>query len=646
MTRILPLILVVATGLTLLALAMDFFVANGFLATLPQPPAYSPGLSLHLWQTYGLDPVYRSRLVKLGAAFLLIASVGVSLTLWFIRKHSDLHGTARFASRAEIDREGLWSSTGILFGKLDKYLLLPGQRHVIAIAPTRSGKTAGIAIPNLLNWSDSVVALDMKLELFARTSGFRAAHGHGVFLFNPFAQDFRTHRWNPLDGVRRGEGGRQSVFTMQDLKGIATVLYPAGDGSDGSAQFFARQAQNLFIGVALLMMESGQPFHLPQILRLRAEPADGGFPGLLQKLLVTSDDLSDECRGSLQQFLGATGDTLSSILATFDAPLDVFRNPLVAAATSASDFKLSDLRRKRMTVYLGITPRDMEQGNVLMTLFVSQTLYQNLDELPESNPQLRYQLLLLLDEFKVLGKMSILVDAAGYLAGYGIRLLTILQSIGQLQPYGDKIAQAFMTNHGCKVVYAPREEADARSISESLGTFTEMSDSFSRNSRGGGFLERSSGGLSSGTSSSAQRRALMLPQEVKLMPFEEEIAFVEGMRPIKARKVLYFEDPVFRERLFPPLMIPALDVQVDRSPPVPTPATQKSHGPPAAPAGSSGDGGGLPISVPERTDGDLLSQHLDGIRMISADPLNPAPPEVKAYVGQFIREMNALNSWS
>lgn len=638
-----------------LAILVDATVALVFLMTIGQRFIYEPGISWTLWNTYGVDPVYLARLQKILLGIGFLVSFGVAMFLMLVRKTSKLHGEARFATRAELEREGLMGTGGIVFGKMgSKYLTLPGERHLLVIAPTRSGKSAGIAVPNLLNWSDSVVVLDMKVELFARTSGFRAAHGHDVFLFSPFDENFCTHRWNAFDGVRRGVGGRQSVFTIQDLMGIATVVYPAKEG-DSTSQFFASQAQSLLVGISLYVLESGMSLNFGQILRVRNASAEGGFPGFVTQALKT-DGLSEQCRGAFQQFIGATGDTLSSILATFDAPLQVFRNPLAEAATRSSDFKLSDLRRRRTTIYLGIAPRDMDTGSVLMTLFVSQVLYQNLDSLPDKDKTLRFQLLLLLDEIRVLGKMSVLVDAAGYLAGYGIRLLTILQSVGQLGIYTDKTARAFMTNHGCKVVFAPREESDAKEISEALGTFTEMSESYSRNSRGGRFLEQQTS-MSSGVSVSAQRRALMLPQEVKDLPFNDELAFVEGMKPIRANKVLYFEDKLLKERLYPPISIPPLEIdeqwlQVATAPPsAPLKPASAVVAPPAAmeqpaPAAIAANGAAAPhVGTEGQVDPSLLDAHLNSLTMECVNPEDPTNDEVNAYVAKFMGKLEELGAW-
>jgi len=55
---------------------------------------------------------------------------------------------------------------------------------------------------------------------------------------------------------------------------------------------------------------------------------------------------------------------------------------------------------------------------------------------------------------------------------------------------------------------------------------------------------------------SDQRRALLLPQEVKALGNEQAIVFYEGLRPIRCRKIRYFEDPRFTRRLLPAPEVP------------------------------------------------------------------------------------------
>src|SRR3546814_13648560 len=77
--------------------------------------------------------------------------------------------------------------------------------HVLLEAPTGSGKGVGIVIPNLLQWPDSVVVLDIKHENYEITAGFRRKGGQKVVLFNPTDREGRTARYNPLSYINRAD---------------------------------------------------------------------------------------------------------------------------------------------------------------------------------------------------------------------------------------------------------------------------------------------------------------------------------------------------------------------------------------------------------------------------------------------------------
>jgi len=104
-----------------------------------------------------------------------------------------------------------------------------------------------------------------------------------------------------------------------------------------------------------------------------------------------------------------------------------------------------------------------------------------------------------------------------------------------------------------RIVFAPKDFADAREISDELGTTTVRVRTVSR-PLGVRFDRRSARGKSQ--SVSEQRRALLLPQEVKELGGEEAIVFYEGLRPIRCRKIRYFTDPIFRARLRLPPLVP------------------------------------------------------------------------------------------
>ncbi|VWB62990.1 TRAG family protein [Burkholderia lata] len=439
-----------------------------------------------------------------------------------------------------------------------RYLRFTGQQFVLLAAPARSGKGVGIVIPNLLSYPDSVVALDVKQENYTATAGFRRAHGQEVYLFNPFAEDGRTHRYNPLSAVS------DRLFRVGDILAIGYALYPPGGHDD----FWKDQARNLFLGIVLLLCEwrdarrAGKGTSIPdypvtmgEVLR---QSSGNGMPvkTYLQRALVQHRDLlSGPCIDALNRFLSNDDKVLASVLATFNAPLTIWANPIVDAATSANDFDLRDVRRRRMSIYIGITPDHLSEAALLVNLMFSQLVNLNTKQLPEADPTLKFQCLVLLDEMTSIGKIQIIARAVAYMAGYNLRLLSIVQSIAQLESvYGRADARTFITNHAMQILYAPREQKDANEYSEMLGTFTDQSRSVSRpNSFFGG-----RGGSSE--SVSEQRRPLLLPQELKELGRDKEIIVLENTKPIMADKICYWRDPEFASRVVAAPSVPSMNL--------------------------------------------------------------------------------------
>jgi len=461
---------------------------------------------------------------------------------WMTGPEPPLHGDARFAFPSEVKAAGLMSASGIIVGKYNgRFLQFPGQQFCLLAAPTRSGKGVSMVIPNLLNWPDSCVVLDIKLENFLLTSKFRADHGQAVFLFNPFAEEGLTHRWNPLEGVSRDPHLRAG-----DLLALATSLYPALPGEKDA--FWAESARNLFLGMALMVLETPElPPTIGEIMRQSSGQGRGLKEYLTERIAAretTGSPYSQACLDALRRFMSATENTLANIISSFNAPLILFANPLVDAATSASDFDITRIRDARMTIYIGIQPNRLAEAALLINVFFSQLINLNTRELP-SKGRHPFPCLMILDEFPALGKISVLAKANAFISGYNLRLLTIIQSIAQLEAaYGAQDARTLMTNHAMQVLFTPREQRDANAYSEMLGYTTVKSRSTGRSmNRGFG------AGGSSSENLSDQRRALMLPQELKAFPEDEQIILLEHTRPIRCRKARYYQDRNLMGRL-------------------------------------------------------------------------------------------------
>ena len=532
------------------ASGVTFLHVNG-----ADPALAGPFSIIEYWKLYAHSSEKFVRvsvqLCAIGPWALLAGFIGWAV---IAKQNRPLHGAARFANTAEIRKAGLLDPKGgldktILVGKKNgRYLTYGGYQFVILAAPTRSGKGVGIVVPNCLNYSDSLVVLDIKGENFDITSGFRAKHGQKVYLFAPFDEAGVTHRYNPLEYISDDPAQR-----LGDIDAIGTALY---SGSNQNDKFWSENAKDLFRGLCLFVLERKDlPKTFGEILRQasgKGKPLKEYIFEELKKAQDTGHPFSNACIDCLNRVLSNSENTLAGIVATFGTPLLFFQNPRVDLATSTNDFDLREVRRERMSIYFKMPPNKLKEGSVLVNLFFDQLLNLNTRVLPSQDKTLKHQCLVLLDEMTSIGKVAMIAQAVSYMAGYNMRLLTIIQNKSQLEDvYGKAGALTLLSNHALMVMYAPSPtvQSDAQEYSEMLGYETVKSRS------------RTSSMQSSSTSTSDQRRALMLPQEIRELGQTRAIVSLENCKPILCDKIRYYEDPDFTCRAhLPPPSIPKQDI--------------------------------------------------------------------------------------
>ena len=474
----------------------------------------------------------------LGLSLLLgFLPIGLPIILKFKPKKQPLYGEARFANQQEIKQAGLLANKGIIVGKQQSFLSKPylqfgGQQHVLMSAPTRSGKGVGVVIPNLLSWQDSVVVLDIKQENWNISAGFRQAHGQQCFLLNLAPRDYQSHRWNPLHYI-----SSDSSFRINDIQKIGQMLFP---NIDSESPIWQASARSLWLGLVLYLLETPPlPVTMGEVLRLLNQ-GDSYLIELINERMTGQSPLSNQCHMALKDYLETPERTRGSIRKSFTSALELFYNPVIDAVTASNDFDLRELRSKRLSIYVGVTPDDLQRLAPLINLFFQQLIDLNTRELPEQNPAYKHSVLLLMDEFAAIGKVNILSKGISYIAGYGIRLLTIIQSPSQLRAiYGHDGAETLVENHALQIVFAPKNPKVAREISESLGTNTIKQRSRSKQLSG-------RGGRSENISDHS--RALMLPQEIMRLGADNAILLVENCPPVKCRKIRWYQDKALMQR--------------------------------------------------------------------------------------------------
>lgn len=512
---------------------------------------------------YGDEQAIRRRLeisTFFGLALVLFAGLAVLLP-----RRKSLHGDMRFAKRRELLEAGYLDGEGILLGRLGgfgpfggEFLTLPGQQGVALSAHPRAGKGVGVVVPNLLTWPGSVVCVDIKKENWTLTAGYRQRAGQKTFLFDPLSPSGRTARWNPLDYVAEAPGQ-----LVSDLQLIANMFFPDPPNSD---PFWMSSARALFLGIALYLFASPSlPRTIGEILRQGMADDEEGFGHkwrrVIQGRMSGSQPLPEECVRALYDVIDLAPQTTSSIRKTFTSRLDLWANPVLDAATSSSDFDLRKLRAEPMSVYLGVAPKDLHRLQPLLNLFFQQAIAIQTDQLPEQNPALKYQVLMVLDEFPAIGRIPIMAEASGFLPGYNVRTLLIMQTPAQLrQVYGEDGSRTLLKTLAGRIYFQPKDMDDAEEISRELGFTTVKVKTHSRP-----VWELSNGktGRHRSVSVSEQKRPLMLPQEVRAFGKAKEIIFTEDTPPILCRKIRYYQVPALRNRIRKPPAVPTIELRQD-----------------------------------------------------------------------------------
>lgn len=481
-------------------------------------------------------------------------------------------GSAQWATLPYLQRHGIIGERGTWRGfMLGEFrtgggtypLRYEGARHLLTVAPTRSGKGVSAIIPNLLTYEGSALIVDPKGENALVTAPRRAdgstkhgiqGLGQTVLLLDPW--DLAASKlggtpacFNPLDWIRAGDpDAAENAFLLAD------ALVPTDDSS-GEHKFWDEEAKALLTGI---------------ILHVATAEAEAGRRtlGRVRDILVQGEDALRETLNAMfnhpNPVVSSTAERTaakdpklrSSVFAGAQAHTHFLDSPRIRASLSRSDFRFEDLKTSAMTVYLILPADRLKTFDRWLRLLVQQAIMvnaRNIDVKPKR------PILFLLDEMAAIGRLASVEQAYGLMAGFGMQLWGIVQDLSQLSRiYGETGWQTFISNSGVIQYFGSRDKMTAeyfsslcgvttvivRNLSWAIGRVLGSSSSATSSGQGGSHTSGSSESSSTTrtTGFNESQRHLAYPDELMVLKGNEQIIFVENLDPIRGEKVLWYRD--------------------------------------------------------------------------------------------------------
>ena len=506
---------------------------------------------------------------------LIAFAIGIRLGAEIIkarkRPRPTSYGSAKWATYDYLSEKRLLTNEGFLLGHFQEgergsRLRYAGARHMLTVAPTRSGKGVATIIPNLLYHPGSALIVDPKGEnalitALRRGDGDAAKGipglGQRIVLLDPWdiaasKLGLPRSRFNPLDWIKAGDpDAAENAFILAD------ALVVKEGGSD--AAFWDEEAKSLLTGLIMHVATSPSEEGLRHLGRVREilTLTPGLFGKVLKAMLEHPDPL---VVSTAARTMAKEEKLISGVMATAQAHTHFLESPRIEESLLASDFSFEDLKTGLVTVYLILPADRLNTFNRWLRLLIQQAITinaRNIDVKPKA------PILFMLDEMPTLGKLPSVEQAYGLMAGFGMQLWGIVQDLSQLAKiYGEHGWQTFISNSGVIQYFGSRDRMTADYFSKLCGVTTIEVRNFSWavgkvvGWTTGSSTSSGAGGGSSGTSSSRSeshswtrttgvseaQRQLAYPDELMVLKGEEQIVFVENLDPIIAFKTPWYED--------------------------------------------------------------------------------------------------------
>lgn len=399
------------------------------------------------------------------------------------------------------------------------------NKNILVIGGSGAGKSACYIKPNILQCLGSYVITDPKGELYRETSGFLKANGYKVKLLDLVEPEF-SDRYNPLAHIR--DHSDVDIIAHTIIEGNQTEAKSNDPFWDNTSAMLLKAC--IYYVISVLPKEEQNLSSCLNIVR-----QGGADESIFDRLFI--DELKPEHPGR-KEYEGirvGADKTKQSIAISLVSKLTHFDTPNMQRITTSNDIDFEDLGNQKTALFV-VTPADHSTYDYILTIFFSQLLQTLYAQANKNGGTLPNQVYLLLDEFANIGQIPDFNKKLSTTRSLGISVSIVIQSLDQIEGLYKDTYENIIGNCDTQLFLGSQSIKTCEYFSKSLGqkTIKITNRSVSKDKKE---IEKQ------GVSYSEQRqgRELMTIDELKRLPFDEEIILVRGRKPILAHKYWYFK---------------------------------------------------------------------------------------------------------
>lgn len=377
------------------------------------------------------------------------------------------------------------------------------DRHICLVSGSRGGKGTTSIINNLCLWPGSVVVIDPKGEnanVTARRRGkgsdYCEGMGQDVHVLDPFETTkldaCYKSSFNPLDAL-----DPKKEITVSEANRIADALVLVQNQKDPFWEQMARTMVHALILHVLTAPEFEGERNLLTVRKLLMrgdwkaaqaleEMGEKNVPPAQHLLWVSvkCNKAFDVLAGLGAQFVDMAVQSAEQFQGVVGAAMDATRfldDPQMKRCLETSDFKISDLKTnpKGTTLYLCLPQYFMNSHSGWLRMMIALTIYDM--QVIQEWPACGHRVLICLDEFAGLKKMDIIEDNIAQIAGFGVKLFIVLQSLEQLKGTYDKKWETFLSNCGLKIFFDLGDHFSREYVSKFIGETEQIRETYTVN---------------------------------------------------------------------------------------------------------------------------------------------------------------------